>query len=56
MLTVTQVTIDIISVRSDGSEVKVGDTQFIMVARDPVTGKASKVHALHLPDEDVRTH
>ena len=55
MLTETQVTIDIISVRSDGSEVKVGDTQFIMVARDPVTGKASRVHALHLPDDDVST-
>lgn len=43
-----------ISVKSDGTEEKVGDTQFIMVARDPVTEKASRVHALYLPDEDVR--
>lgn len=50
----TKVTIDMISVNPDGSEVKVGDTQFIMVARDPVTGKASKVHALYLHDDDVR--
>jgi hypothetical protein len=43
-----------ISVNPDGTEVKVGDTQFIMVARDPVTEKASRVHGLYLPDEDVR--
>jgi hypothetical protein len=51
---ILQVTIDMISVNPDGSEVKVGDTQFIMVARDPVTEKASRVHGLYLPDEDVR--
>lgn len=44
-----------ISVNPDGSEIKVGDTQFIMVARDPATGKASKVHALYLPNDDVRS-
>ena len=44
-----------ISVNPDGTEIKVGDTQFIMVARDPVTGKASKVHALYLDDDDVRS-
>jgi hypothetical protein len=49
------VTIDMISVNPDGSEVKVGDTQFIMVARDPVTEKASRVHGLYLPDEEVRS-
>ena len=49
-----QVTIDLISVKSDGREVKVGDTQFIMVARDPVSQKASKVHALYLADDEVR--
>lgn len=47
-------TIDLISVKSDGREVKVGDTQFIMVARDPVSQKASKVHALYLADDEVR--
>ena len=44
-----------ISVNSDGTEVKVGDTQFIMVARDPHTGKASKVHGLYLHDDKVRS-
>jgi hypothetical protein len=52
---ILQVTIDMISVNPDGSEVKVGDTQFIMVARDPVTEKASRVHGLYLPDEEVRS-
>jgi hypothetical protein len=40
-----------ISVNLDGTETIVGDTQFIMVARDPISGKSSKVHSLYLEDD-----
>jgi acyl-CoA hydrolase len=46
-----EVTIDMISVNHDGTEIIVGDTQFIMVARDPISGKSSKVHSLYLDCE-----
>ena len=45
-----EVTIDIIAGSNDGSERKIGDTQFIMVARDNATGSAAAVHGLHSMD------
>lgn len=47
-----EVTIDIITVMPDGMERKVGDTQFIMVARDAETNKAKDIHQLILSDEE----
>ena len=46
-----EVTIDIITGADDGSEIKIGDTQFIMVARENTGGSAASVHGLHSMDE-----
>ena len=48
-----EITIDMITVnKDDGVESKIGETQFIMVARDPNTGKATPIYQLIL-DNDV---
>ncbi len=50
-----EITIDMITVnKEDGVESKIGETQFIMVARDPSTGKASPIYQLILDNESSK--